>query len=59
VTAAAVEAIMTVESGGVDATTVLVTLEVATAVLVTVAGVGDGPKLAMKLKGLLAAAAFL
>jgi hypothetical protein len=50
---------MKVRSGGVDAVAVLVTLDVTAVVLVTVTVAGDGPKLATKGNGLLAAAAFL
>jgi hypothetical protein len=50
---------MIVESGGVEAVTLLVTLDVAVAVLVTVTTAGDGPKVAVRGNGLLAAAAFL
>jgi hypothetical protein len=50
---------MKVTSGGVDAVTLLVTLDVATVVLVTVTVAGDGPKVATKGNGLLAAGAFL
>jgi hypothetical protein len=59
VTVAPVEVVMIVESGGVEAVTLLVTLDVAVAVLVTVTTAGDGPKVAVKGNGLLAAAAFL
>jgi hypothetical protein len=59
VTAAPVDVITKVESAGVKAVTLLVTLDVAVAVLVTVTTAGDGPKVAVKGNGLLAAAAFL
>jgi hypothetical protein len=54
-----VDVITKVESAGVKAVTLLVTLDVAVAVLVTVTTTGDGPKVAVKGNGLLAAAAFL